>query len=122
MLMLFVTRVWLLRCRYERAGAPAACGRRCRRVNEVAMIHKPWKATSMLIAAPTAPLSLAVTVNSRLGPGLGRGGRRPRRCSRNAFRVHPPGPPADPRGALSALSLDAAKITVNAAAHGTRFR
>jgi hypothetical protein len=86
------------------------------------MIRKPWTATSMLIAAPTAPPLLAVTVNSRLGPGLGRGGRRPRRCSRNAFRVHPPGAPADPRGALSALSLDAAKITANAAALGTRLR
>jgi len=32
------------------------------------------------------------------------------------------GAPADPRGALSALSLDAAKITVNAAALGKRFR
>jgi hypothetical protein len=80
------------------------------------MIHEPWTATSMLIAAPTAPLLLAVTVNSRLGPGPGRGGRRPRRCSGNAFRVHPPGAPADPRGALSTLSLDAAKITVIAAA------
>ena len=83
---------------------------------------RPWTATSMLAAALTAPLLLAVTVNSRPGPGLGRGGRRPRRCSRNALRVHPPGAPADPRGALSALSLDAAKITVNAAALGTRFR
>ena len=35
------------------------------------MIYKPWTATSMLIAAPTAPLLLPVTVNSRLGPGLG---------------------------------------------------
>jgi hypothetical protein len=86
------------------------------------MIHKLWTATSMLIAVSAAPLLLAVTVNSRLGPGLGRGGRRPRRCSRNAFRVHPPGAPADPRAALSALSLDAAKITVNAAAFGMRLR
>jgi len=83
------------------------------------MIRRPWTATSMLVAAPTAPLLLAVTVNSRLGPGLGPGVRRPRRCGRNAFRVHPPGAPADPRGALS---LGAAKITVNAAALGTRFR
>jgi len=86
------------------------------------MIHRPWTATSMLVAAPTAPLLLAVTVNSRLGPGLGRRGRRARRCSRNAFRVHPPGALADPRGALSALSLGAAMIIVNAAAFGTRFR
>jgi len=35
------------------------------------MIDKPLTATSMLIAAPAAPLVLAVTVNSRLGPGLG---------------------------------------------------
>jgi hypothetical protein len=42
--------------------------------------------------------------------------------SRNAVRVHPPGAPADPRGALSAVSLDAAKITVIAAALGTRIR
>jgi hypothetical protein len=76
----------------------------------------------MLVAAPVAPLLVAVTVNSRLGPGLGRGGRRPRCCSGNAFRVHPPGAPDDPRGALSALGLDAAKITVNAAAPGRRFR
>ena len=83
------------------------------------MIHEPWTATSMLIAAP---LLLAVPVSSRLGPGLGRGGRRPRRCSRNAVRVHPPGAPADPRGALSALGPDAAKTTVIAAALDTRFR
>jgi hypothetical protein len=86
------------------------------------MIRRPWTAASMLVAAPTAPLLLAVTVNSRLGPGLGPGGRRPQRCGRNAFRVHPPGAPADPRGALSALSLGAFKVTVNAAALGTRFR
>ena len=39
------------------------------------MIHKPWATTTMLVAAPTAPSLLAVTVNSRLGPGLG--ARRP---------------------------------------------
>lgn len=55
------------------------------------MIHKHWTATSMVIAAPTAPLLLAGTMNSRLGPGLGRGGRRSRRCSRNAVRGNPPG-------------------------------
>lgn len=38
------------------------------------MIHKPWTAASMLIAAPAAPLFPAVTVNSRPGPGLGRRG------------------------------------------------
>jgi RimJ/RimL family protein N-acetyltransferase len=50
--------------------------------------------------------------------GVPRSGRQrqPRRCSRNAFWVHPPGAPDDPRRAVSALSLDAAKITVNAAA------
>jgi hypothetical protein len=72
----------------------------------------------MLVAAPAA-LLLAMTVDSRLGPGRGRGDRGARRCSRSAVRVHPPGAPADPRGALS---LGAAKITVNAAAPGTRFR
>ena len=33
-----------------------------------------------------------------------------------------PGALVDPRGALTALSLDAAKVTVNAATLGTRFR
>jgi hypothetical protein len=42
--------------------------------------------------------------------------------SRNAVRGNPPGAPADPRGALSAVGLDAAKITVIAAALGTRIR
>ena len=86
------------------------------------MIRKPWTAASMLIATRMAPLFAAVTVNSRPGPSLRRGGRRPWRCSRGAFRVRPPGAPDDPRAALTALSPDAAKITVNAAALGTRFR
>jgi hypothetical protein len=55
-------------------GAAAACGRRSRRVTEAAMIHRPWTATRMLVAAPAAPLLPTVTVNSRPGPGLGRGG------------------------------------------------
>ena len=40
------------------------------------MIHKPWTAASMLVAAPAAPWFPMVTVNSRPGPGPGRGGHR----------------------------------------------
>ena len=96
-----------------------AGGRRCRGFTGAALIYGTWTAVGMLVAAPAALLLLAMTVDSRLGPGLERGGRGARRCSRGALRVHPPGAPADPRGALS---LGAAKITVNAAAPGTRFR
>jgi hypothetical protein len=56
---------------------------------------------------------------ARPGPGAKR--PRPRRCGCNAFRVHPPGASDDPRGALTALSLDTAKVAVNAAL-STRFR
>lgn len=35
------------------------------------MIHRPWTATGMLVAAPAAPLLLAVTVNSRLARAWG---------------------------------------------------
>jgi len=86
--MLFVTRSAFFAAATSGLGAPAAGGRRSRSLTEAAMIDKPWTATSMLVAAPTVPLLLAVTVNSRPGPGLGlgRGGRRPRRCSRNDLR------------------------------------
>jgi hypothetical protein len=86
------------------------------------MICKPWTATSMLIAAPAAPLLLAVTVKSRRARAWGEEAAGHGAAAAKGFRVHPPGAPDDPRGALSALSLDAAKITVSAAALGTRLR
>ena len=79
------------------------------------MIRKPWTAASVLIAAPAAPLFPTVTVNSRPGPGLGRGGHGHGAAAATPSRVHPPGASDDPRGALTAVSLDAAKVAVNAA-------
>ena len=85
------------------------------------MIRKSWTAASMLVAVPTALLFPVVTVNSRPGPGLGRGGHGHGAAAATPSRVHPPGAPDDPRGALTARSPGAAKIAVNVAL-GTRFR
>src|SRR6266566_7329343 len=102
--MLFVTRSGLFAAARSGRG-PVAGGRCCRGFTGAALIYGAWRAVGMLVAAPAALLLLAVTVDSRVGPGLGRGGRGARRCSPMPcgciHRAHP----VDPRGALSALSL-----------------
>ena len=50
---------------YRIVGALVMWGRRSGRVIEAAAIHRPWAATSALMAAPTGPLLLAVTVNGQ---------------------------------------------------------
>jgi hypothetical protein len=59
------------------------------------MIHKLWTAASMLIAAPVAPLLLAVTVNSQLAQawggeeatGHGAAAATPSGCTHRAYRL-----------------------------------
>jgi hypothetical protein len=64
----FVARAQIWPGYYWLMGALVTWGRRAASVMAAAAIHRPWAATSALMAAPVGPLLLAVTVNSPARP------------------------------------------------------